>query len=452
MRTTASGRAAARFDNTLFASALLAAAVCARARDGDAANPSPSDVADTAAVEITNDERATPSPISGLADPAPADRDETLSTDCPEDDLSVGCLLRRADARVRHQLAGNGLLRIVWHGLLMFDLAGPNSDITDNNNVQLRRARIGFERPFEAWTVRGYAEYKTGRFEIEEVYARREWLDGTVTLGNQAEPVGLERVSSVTATTQLERALPAALTPGLNFGAAYARRDGNWYWSVGGFASGSANDGLRSKGTALDGRLVHAAVDADHVRHFGAALSLRPQSSDREIQFRSVPEVALSNVYLVDTGAIDNVDHVRRAGLEYAETAGAWSWQAESMATHLSRTNDDLVFRGAYAEISWFPWGGRRHYDAKEARFTDIVDVGRATWQFSARLSRLDLSSREVDGGRETNLTLAANWYVTQHARIGANLVKVLQLDGGPFGGDTHGDYAFVMRLQYDLF
>ena len=155
----------------------------------------------------------TTSPVSGLVDSAPAGSDESLLAECPEDDLGIGCILRRTDARVRNQLAGNGLLRIVWHGLLMFDLAGPNS-----------------------------------------------------------------------------------------------------------------------------------------------------------------------------------------------------------------------------------------------ARFVDIENVGRTTREFSARLSRIELINRDVDGGRETNLTLAANWYVTPHARIGANLLTVLQLDGGPFDGDAHGDYAFVVRLQYDLF
>ena len=104
-----------------------------------------------------------------------------------------------------------------------------------------------------------------------------------------------------------------------------------------------------------------------------------------------------------------------------------------------------------YAEISWFPREGRRHYDAQQARFGAIDDVGHATVQFSARVSHLDLSDHDVDGGRETNVTFAANWYLTERARLGANLVKVIQLDGGPFHGAAQGDYAFVLRLQYDF-
>src|SRR5262249_11214804 len=155
----------------------------------------------------------------------------------------------------------------------------------------------------------------------------------------------------------------------------------------------------------------------------------------------------------VDTGKFADVDHARRAGVEYAEVAGAWSWQAEAMTTWLSRSNGlpALAFHGSYAEISWFPWEGRRRYDANEARFGTIGDVGHATVQFSARISHLDLDSHDIDGGRETNVTFAANWYLTERARLGANLLKVVKLDGGPFHGTAQGDCAFVVRLQYDF-
>src|SRR5262249_46615312 len=156
---------------------------------------------------------------------------------------------------------------------------------------------------------------------LEELNAKHSLWGGQIVLGNQTEPFGLERITGVASTTQLERALPAALAPGLDLGAAYARRAGNWYWTAGLFAPGSSNDGVRNKGSCVDGRVVWADAGEDHVRHFGAAASLRPQSSDSEIQFRSYPEVALSNVYLVDTGKLAGVDHVRRAGLEYAEVA-----------------------------------------------------------------------------------------------------------------------------------
>jgi phosphate-selective porin OprO/OprP len=380
--------------------------------------------------------------------------ESATSVRCPPDDDSLPCKIRRADARWRYELGGHGPLGIDWQGLLMLDFAGPNSVLIDDNNVQVRRLRIGFDRRFEEWTLRGYAEYKTGRLELEELYLKHALWAGQFVIGNQTEPFGLERITGVASTTQLERALPAALTPGLDMGAAYARREGNWYWTAGLFAADSANDGLRNKGQAIDGRLVWADAGEDHVRHIGAALSFRPQSSDSEIQFRSYPEVALSNVYLVNTGKFADVDHVTRAGIEYAEVAGAWSWQAESMTTWLSRINGlpELAFHGAYAELSWFPWEGRRRYDAEQARFGAIGDVGHATVQFSARISHIDLSSHDVDGGRETNLTLAANWYVTDRARLGANLVKVMQLEGGPFHGTAQGDYVFVVRLQYDFF
>ena len=433
MRTIVNGRAAA-FDNLMLAAALLA-------------------VAGSHAAELDGQEAAPASVPSTSAAAEPSDSADTGLAKCPAADDSLPCKIRRADARWRYELAGHGPLAIVWQGLLMVDLAAPNSVLIEDNNVQVRRFRIGFDRRIEEWTLRGYAEYKTGGLELEELYLKHSLWGGQFVIGNQTEPFGLERITGVASTTQLERALPAALTPGLDMGAVYARRDGNWYWTAGLFAAGSPNDGLRNKGQAVDTRLVWADVDDGHVRHFGAALSFRPQSSDSEIRFRSTPEIGVSNVYLVDTGKFADVDQVRRAGVECAEVVGAWSWQAESMTMWLSRANGlpDLAFHASYAELSWFPWEGRRRYDAEQARFGTIGDVGDATVQFSARISHIDLSSRDVDGGRETNVTLAANWYLTERARLGANLVKVIQLDGGPFQGTAQGDYAFIVRLQYDF-
>jgi len=42
-----------------------------------------------------------------------------------------------------------------------------------------------------------------------------------------------------------------------------------------------------------------------------------------------------------------------------------------------------------------------------------------------ARYSRLDLDDADVAGGRQHDLTLGANWYLTSHFKLQANYVKV---------------------------
>src|SRR5262249_42576057 len=132
-----------------------------------------------------------PSASSASATTESADGADSVLAKCPANDASLPCKIRRADARWRYELAGHGPLAIVWQGLLMVDLAGPNSDLIDDNNVQVRRLRVGFDRRFEEWTLRGYAEYKTGRFELEEFLLKRGLWGGEFVIGNQTEPFGL---------------------------------------------------------------------------------------------------------------------------------------------------------------------------------------------------------------------------------------------------------------------
>jgi phosphate-selective porin OprO/OprP len=374
---------------------------------------------------------------------------------CPPDDNSLPCALRRFDAAARKRLSTGPILDFTYHGFVMLDFSGPDSDLNGGQNVQVRRARIGFDRPFDdKWTLRGDIELKTGRFELEDVYLRRTWDGMQFYIGNQTEPFGLERVTGSQYTMLLERSLPLAFAPGYDVGARLADRSGDWFWTAGLFGAGSSNDGLRSKGYAVDGRLVWSRSDDDSLRHFGAAVSLRPQSSEADVRFRSYPEIAVSNVYLVDTGEFANVSNVRRYGFEYAEVHGPWSWQGEAITTRVLRTDGlpALTFHGSYVELSWFPWQGMRHYDPKEAKFVSIGDVGREVFEFTARLSHIDLTSQEIDGGRETNATLGANWYVTSNVRLGLNYIRVLTLQGGPFHGVIDNHNTLLLRLQYDVF
>jgi phosphate-selective porin OprO/OprP len=391
-----------------------------------------------------------------------AETDTSNQTPCAPDESSWPCAMSRFNARMREDLneepqgREGRLLGIHYDGYLMLDAAGADSALTDGDQIQIRRANLGFERPLgDTWRMRGSAELKTGRFELQDFYLRRDWRNGRVTLGNQTEPFGLEDITSAQYTTLLERSLSAALVPARNIGAAYDRRDGDWYWSIGTFGFGTANDGLRTKGFSGDGRLVWSRADADdRMLHLGAAVSVRRFEADHDLRFRTTPEVAMSNVYLVDTGTIPNVANVNRAGFEYAQFAGAWEYQAEAVETRVTRSDGspNLTFHGAYAEVSWFPWQGQRRYNADQARFVAVDAAGTNIVQFSARLSNIDLSSGEIAGGRQTDVTLGAKWFPTRRLHFGANWVYVLKLDGGPRNGIGEHDNAFVVRAQYDAF
>ena len=60
--------------------------------------------------------------------------------------------------------------------------------------------------------------------------------------------------------------------------------------------------------------------------------------------------------------------------------------------------------------------------------------------------SELDLTDGDIDGGRERDATLGVNWYMNRWLKLMGNVVKVLDVDGGPFDGVEPTIYQ--MRFQ----
>ena len=73
---------------------------------------------------------------------------------------------------------------------------------------------------------------------------------------------------------------------------------------------------------------------------------------------------------------------------------------------------------------SWVLTGESRPYNAGAvANIKPAHDYGAV--ELLARYSRLDLDDGSILGGRQHDLTLGANWYLTSHFKFQANYVKV---------------------------
>ena len=324
--------------------------------------------------------------------------------------------------------------------------------------LELRRFRVSFARGMAfRWEAIGAAELASGRLELKDLYFRKHFdVLGTVTLGNQSEPMGLDELTSQLARPLLEPSMATALAPGRNFGIVVGNRYGNLHYQAGVFGAGTLQEGLRDLGTAFTGRLTHRTIDASgEVRHLGFALGVRQLTGTES--FRSVPEVGIDQEFLVDTGIIENAVSTRRGAIEYIETFGRWSIRAELMRTRVERDlGPDLRFGGGFVEAGWVAWGeGERYDDGKamtsraplrtSAEWGDAW--GRGNLTLTARLSRLDLSDDDIQGGSETNLSFGAAWDLGERTRIAANLVRFVELTGP--NARAEDSLALAIRLQY---
>jgi phosphate-selective porin OprO/OprP len=117
---------------------------------------------------------------------------------------------------------------------------------------------------------------------------------------------------------------------------------------------------------------------------------------------------------------------------------------------------DNPTFYGYYAQASWFLTGESRNYRAEKGVF-DIIRPkanfapgrGFGAWELAVRLSGLDLSNEDVDGGEMTDLTLGVNWYVNPYMRMSANYVSVLDVEGGAHDGDEPSVFQVHAQVAY---
>ncbi|MDQ2703482.1 MAG: porin, partial [Pseudomonadota bacterium] len=181
---------------------------------------------------------------------------------------------------------------------------------------------------------------------------------------------------------------------------------------------------------------------AGDVLHLGVSAS-REEPDAGSFRMRARPEVGLTDVRLVDTGTLPGVDAIRREGLEGLWIRGSWSVQGEYLQARVARGPglDDVGGRGAYVFASWVPTGESRAYNGYAG---NVVPSGMSALELLLRYSHVDLDDGAVRGGRQSDWTLGANWYLGRNFKVQANYV---------FASSRRGDlrrdpHAFGLRAQ----
>ena len=172
-----------------------------------------------------------------------------------------------------------------------------------------------------------------------------------------------------------------------------------------------------------------------------------------------VPTIAIGTPPFVDTGifATSNFTHL---GTELLWVRGPFSIQSEAQVAMVNRIGaGQVVFPGAYAEMTYFLTGESRPYDRKAGALDRVVPKcafltkngevqGMGAWEFAMRASYVKLTDKDIQGGRLFDLTCGLNWYMTGNAKIQLNYVRAF-LDAPAVG--KSGTDIFGMRCQVDF-
>lgn len=347
-----------------------------------------------------------------------------------------------------------------------------NDDGTsERSGVDARRARIELQGTlYRHWMWKFDYEFgqtdevKAGFRDAYIRYLMPGEFPSTLTIGQFKEYFGLEHQNSSNHMPFVERSLVsrvfhdfAEASDGRRLGVGI-QSSGHDLWTgafgvFGKNVSGDSSDGHNDP-VALEGRAtlspIHKEGAALHFAFSGNWINL---NAPERAEFRARPEARIGAERLIETGVIAGAKDVYRWGMEAGAIYGPTWFQGEYLRTDVNRGNDDsVVLDGWHADVGWVLTGEPRIYDYQQGTFLNPKprgNVGNGGWgaiELAARYSMLDFNDAGLDGGRESNFTAGANWFLNPNFAFRFSWTKVLDISGGKYDGQTPSE--FLMRAQ----
>ena len=363
-------------------------------------------------------------------------------------------------------VAGLVLDRMHW-GSQDADSEAHNGNLGFYDGGEIRGFRLGavgtinFEKPW-VYTIFGATNAFDKGFEVREkedftMFDYRLdipiFKNANVSVGNQKEPISLERIMPMTNISMQERtSVSDAFLPSRSFGVVVSGISSGerMTWAGGAFNNWiNHSGGFRDNAMQYTGRVTWLPMiseDESSLIHVG--LGLRHDDGKNGHQFLSEPEFNKAPDF-VDTGPIDS-DGAEWVNLEAAWRKGPLWIHAEYVDVGVdSPTFGNLDFSGYHASATYTLSGEMRPYNRKSGILgavpvaKTVNQGGWGSWELGARYSSIDLTDGLVDGGEMDIWSLGVKWKLTPVFVVDANY-RYITLDRRGFESSSDG---FLLRI-----
>jgi phosphate-selective porin OprO/OprP len=320
----------------------------------------------------------------------------------------------------------------------------PGGDLTAYDAGEIRALRVGiggtlnFSKPW-IYTIagatnafgKGFDRDDSDDFSFFDYRLDIPLGNGlSLAVGNQKEPISLERLTGMVYLPWQERSAVAdALMPTRNFGAVLSgivcgRR---MTWAGGIFNDSLITGDSDGSATQVIGRVTGLPLlndDESQLVHLG--FGVRHTDAEQGLRFFTEPEFNQSPIF-VDTGSFE-AESATLYNLEASWRGGPFWLMGEYFRQDVDAPNlGDPVLGGFYISANWILTGEMRPYNKKSA-IVDRVPVSQSvyqgslgTWEAAIRWSSLDLTDAAIEGGEMDILSLGVNWWLTGYFSLGLN-------------------------------
>lgn len=282
-------------------------------------------------------------------------------------------------------------------------------DLSGESAFNLRSLRGGLLRRYsETTTLKLEIDLTDGDSNWVDLYARFNTRFGIFTVGNQRVAQTLVNQTSRLSRTFQEVPLPAdAFGLGRRLGIGWDKHREK----LGGHLTVFGSDLNDNVGKFGYGARFYFNPARTPFSMFHIGVSAVQEKMDRDARFRAYPETRVTDIRLVDTGSFSDVDYQSIRGLELAAARDSYSLRTEYFFAEWDRPNGGHPeFEGFYVQGNWAITGEPFKY--AQGKFLRIRPEKRyGAFEIAARYSNLDLDDLDVEGGKQTNISIALNWY-----------------------------------------
>ena len=266
---------------------------------------------------------------------------------------------------------------------------------------------------------------------------------GTLTVGNQKEPVGTEQLTSDLYTPFMERSagnesLGTDYANGFMASNNFAENEGVWQFGIFRPSAASGNDigNNRSGEYNFTGRLAGRPWKGDDGSYMTASLSASLRTPvDDMAQFRSRPQMHIAPRF-IDTGTVPS-DRVRVVEADAGFVANQFWIYADYFHSQVNVIDgSDGTLHAWHVAAGVFLTGESKPYKAASATYDRIKPKknfgdgdGMGTWEIVGRMSGVDLNDGDIAGGRLRTWALGVNWYLNPNTRWVLEFIRTMRRD-----------------------